>query len=172
MALEYALEHKAELQAAWLKTARDPRYRWLHGIANWWELECKLEDSTWSRVQMVHVAHGVVAGYLAGTRESTGCFSNLTVANFGTPTMAFGLDVARFLDHLFVDLGAPRVQWSVVANNPVRDTYHELARRLGGRCWGHSTRSVLVGREYRDEEWFEVLAEDYFAAKGVRHGDS
>lgn len=102
--------------------------------------------------------------YIAASRAN--CFG---IISFDKGNLTFIKDVYQMIDECFTKFGLNSVEWMVFENNSeVLKAYRTFVKHRGGREVGilHDATKAYDNK-LNDVIIFEILAKDYFAAKGA-----
>lgn len=161
-AIKYEVQTKEKFRGIWF----DERYKFFN-CSDYYE-ERKIDDSTWNRHQFVSIRNGEVIGYIGyavGRTEND--VSGLAIVNFEEkPSLTFSKDLGQALCDIFEKFRFRRLEFSVIVGNPIKKSYDRLCQKYGGKIVGtHHKRQRLIDGKLYDQKYYEIFADDYFAAK-------
>lgn len=85
--------------------------------------------------------------------------------DIGSPT--FARDIGQSIVDIFEKYGFNGLDFFCIADNPVIKAYRKLIARVGGREVGtFRAESMQIDGKLHDSVMFEIMSDDYFAAKG------
>jgi len=168
--LELAYYHNEEVQKAYSKVVLDPDFDNCWAVGGYSDLELKLSDSTWDKVQFVSLYEGTVIGYFCASIDRA-CFTanSIVVANFTkSPNLVFSKDLNAFFDYLFVTVGLRSATWAAVEDSQGDRLYRKLSS-FGVRVVGLEIESYLVpGPEYKNRVRYQLHGKDYLRLREER----
>lgn len=87
---------------------------------------------------------------------------NMSIINFSEDIIAFGYDLRKVIDDIFIKFGFRKMKYCVIVGNPVEKNYDKLTGKYGGRVVGiyHKDVKLMDGQLY-DCKVYELLREDY-----------
>jgi hypothetical protein len=166
---EYAKPYEDRLRELFYAAAFDPFYQFEQYSA--YREPFKLPEDTWEGNHFVSVHGGEAVGFTGyRIRRPENAADGMRIIHFAGAggrdshgnAYIFGKDVPTVLRDIFERFRFDKVNFSVVAGNPVEKTYDKPARRYGGGIVGTKKRHVrlLDGRLYNLKE-YGILADDY-----------
>ncbi len=160
--LQPAKLYEAKLNEQMASTVMDPYYKLYYG--GFPNLEEALEDSLWSKIQLVSIVNDKVIGYFKASVDRPGNYiDSITCVHFSEgreqTKMAFAMDMRRFLKYLTEDLAMPKLAWSVYRGNPVEEHYNRLIKKFGGRVMGIDRYATKICGKWYDLKHYEWIAD-------------
>lgn len=140
----------------------DERYKYYSG---WWGDEWKgLPDNYYDEHHFVSVdKNDKIIGYIS-YKINWGSMSadRFGIINFDIGNLTFGKDLYTAIKNLFKIYHMNRIEWSVVADNPILKSYKRFAEKHGGVKCAHKRQvSKLFDGKMHDMISFEIMADDF-----------
>lgn len=162
-----AIKHKDELQSIYHDLWFDERYMYWNGGPTYYSLE--IDDNTDKYHQFASVdKDGNLLGYLSySINRLHNDVDSVSIINFSDkPNIAFSRDIGQGFIDIFERYKFRKVSFYVVVGNPIEKSYDKLMKKYNGRIVGIQKKHVkLIDGEFYDSKLYEILREDYYAAK-------
>jgi hypothetical protein len=169
--LKPAQLYEEELRRKMVSCWHDPAYMYYSG---WTGDEVpKLPDNYYDEHNFVSVdKDDNVIGYIAyHVSWSTMSAYNFGAISFDRGNLLFGRDLFTAIDNLFNRYHMNRIQWRVIADNPVAKSYKRFIMKHGGVECSHLRQVArLLDGQLHDAIEYEILAKDYYGANAHNKG--
>lgn len=165
----YEKDIKEALYAIWY----DPKYQY-YFMGPWHgEFGLDHEHGDWDCRSFAVLNHdNKLIGYMGyHIDHETNMATNFGAINFSDDIATFGAALKQCIDDIFIKFGMNRLEFSVVVGNPAEKGYDKLINRYGGRilCTRRQVAKDMAGN-LKDDKSYELMREEYLAAKEKRHG--
>lgn len=166
--LDNALKYESELQAKLIDTMYSEKYKF-YNIQDTYCSVFKTHDDNWDNHQFVSLDNsGNVIGLIHYSVDRVCRYAhNLGILNLtDKPSISFVKDVLKVIDDIFCKFNFHRLEFAVCIGNPAERGYDKFCEKFGGSIVGVKHRYYkLMDGEYYDQKSYEVLRENYIAAK-------
>ena len=147
---------QSEVQDAWMQTYLKPKYKYVH--CNYAE-SLTFDENTWvhDNWAIINDDYELVGYVEGGTNRVSYTYSFNLVVNFTDDKITMGKGLAAILGSI-IYRNFHRLEWLVVSENPIKDTYEKLVKEFRGRREGVFKENVKMwdGR-YADTYEYGVL---------------
>lgn len=161
--LKLAYIYKDKLQQVYNTVIFQDKYKF-YNYDNYWSYELKLNNDSWSNIEMVSVDHNDnIRGFFRAniSRESNKILS-LAVMNFYDKNVTFSKDFYHFLKDLFDKYNFRKIEFNVVVGNPAEKLYDRIMIKYGGSIIGTKKKSTkLVDGKYYDVKLYEIFKDNW-----------
>jgi len=148
------------------ETWYEDEYKYFHYSNYHRKIEIPKDD--WNSRHFASVdKNGNLLGYISyEIRRINNSICGVGAINFTNNKIVFGKDLVQVIDDIFFKFHHNKIEFSVVVGNPIEQTYDKLIYKYGGRIVGVRRRqAVLIDGLYYDDKLYEILNEDYIAAR-------
>lgn len=178
--IENAKLHSETLTNMMYKVWHDPNYQYYFGSDDrwepWWGGDQWNNDSGVRSWAVLTNEHEVI-GYIGYRWNPTlRLANNFGAINFSPDRavhkLVFGRALYQVLVELFEVFGANTVEWCVVCDNPIEESYDRVVKRFGGRVLCiRSGRAIDLAGNLHSDKMYEITKEDYFSSLKRRKGN-
>ena len=162
--LEYSFGHEQEITKQFQKIAYDEHWKYYWGSGQPQVLPYEVSKDS-NCISMVSIGtNGEILGLLEyWTDDAIRSVSNLCATNFSKkPSVVFSRDFHKFWTDAFVIRKLNKINWYVIAGNPIEKSYNKLVKRYGGRIVGTFEDDVLTyDGQLLPKKFYELTRESF-----------
>lgn len=169
--IDNAFKYEERLKDLLFDTWYDPDFQFYNFCHNTpFSLDKENGDKNWLSFVSVspdrETIHGLFTFYL--DRETWG-ITSVGAANFTKKAMPFGNDLLKLINRFFTYHRYNRIEFMMIAGNPIEKHYDRIVERMGGRIVGTKQQAVrLPDGTLADDKMYEIMRDDYMSAVHAR----
>ena len=167
--IDNARKYRCELNSLLADTWYDDKYKFYHSSN--WHREMDFSNEDWEQMCFVSLnKHGRIIGLITYSVDRIiNSVYNFGAINFSDNKITFAKDLFQIIDDIFCKFNLSRIEFTVIRGNPIEKSYDRLIAKYGGRIVGIRKKCIkLIDNEIYDDKIYEILREDYFAAKASK----
>jgi RimJ/RimL family protein N-acetyltransferase len=167
--LDVANKYQDEIELLMMNTWYDDKYKYFYA-SNYRE-KLNLKENNWDSHDFVSInKDGEIIGLISyGIDRPSNFVDSLCIINFTDDKITFGRDIGIVLVNIFEKFNYRKIEFSVIAGNPIEKSYDKLIHKYGGRIVGiYKDHVKLMDNKYYDEKMYEIFREDYLTNKNIK----
>lgn len=161
-AINYTNVLKEKMNSIWF----NEKYMYYNYDTYYSELE--IDNETWNNHQFISLdKEDNIIGFIhyRVNRQTYNCYG-LGIINFTNNKITFGNDLKQAINDIFEKFNFNKLNFTVVAGNPIEKSYDKMIKKYGGRIVGiYKNEIKLINGKYYDKKLYEITRDDYLKHK-------